>query len=155
MKNYNEILENLGYGIIKGKIIYENDAPYDIELIEINDRINKFLSNNPDAKLEKTVKETFKNEPIMLNLMQGFIKNIEDINNKTVCVYNDKSKKYYEISVFIDNDEGLFIIKDATDKNLKNTELQKTKRRLNIALDIGKIGWWELDIQTGQIDYHK
>ncbi|MGM0641393.1 MAG: sensor domain-containing diguanylate cyclase [Thermotogota bacterium] len=155
MKNYLEILEHLGYGIIKGKILYKNETPNDIKIIEYNDKVNDFMSNNPDAKLEDTVNQTFINEPIMHNLIQGFIKNIKSINNKTVCIYSDKSKKYYEITSYIDNDEGVFVIKDTTEKNEKDIELQKTKRRLNIALDIGKIGWWELNIQTGKIYYHK
>jgi PAS domain S-box-containing protein len=155
MKNYNEIIEFLGYGILKAKIIYKNNIPYDIEYIHYNDKIKEFVSKNPEANLNKSVKNTFKNDPIMLNLMEGFINNSDKINNKTICVHSDKTKKFYEISSFIKGDEGLFIIKDTTAENKKEAELQRIKRRLNIALDIGKIAWWELNIKTGNIDYHK
>jgi hypothetical protein len=101
MKNYDEIIEFLGYGILKAKIIYKNNIPYDIEYIDYNDKIKEFVSKNPEASLDHSVKNTFKNDPLMLNLMEGFIHNIDKINNKTICVYSDKTKSFYEISSFI------------------------------------------------------
>lgn len=155
MKKYQEILQDLGYGIVKAKFLYENKKIHDIEILDFNKKIEDFVHNNPTIIIKKTIKETFKEDPIMLNLMEGFINNIDKINNKTICIYSKNSGKYYEITSYVEDNGAVFILKDVTKKNETDVELEKVQRRLNIALDIGKIAWWEMNVQTGKVNFHK
>ena len=155
MKKYQEILQDLGYGIVKAKFLYENKKIHDIEILDFNKKIEDFVHNNPTISIKKTIKETFKEDPIMLNLMEGFINNIDKINNKTICIYSKNSGKYYEITSYVEDNGAVFILKDVTKKNETDVELEKVQRRLNIALDIGKIAWWEMNVQTGKVNFHK
>lgn len=157
--NYLKIFENLGYGLIETEILYHKNKPYDFKILEMNKNVKNIIKdimkNNPDLELKEFFKYSFIKEINMKDFFEGYIRNIDKLNNKPINVYNKKLDAYYEFVAYLKNRKCLFVIRDITKEQKKDILIYKLQKRLNISLDIGRIGWWELNIKTGYIEFHK
>jgi PAS domain S-box-containing protein len=100
----------------------------------------KDILANHDKFLELQQKEYVRYENLPLETTDGRKINVEFVSN----VYNVDNHKVIQCN-----------IRDITKRKQAEKLLQENNTRLELAMNVGNMAWWEIDIKTGNIIYEK
>jgi len=129
------------------------------EIIELNtcgsQMINKIGSQSVNCSFGSFVSDDTKR---IFNL---FLIKIFSLKVKETCevtlIVNDNMPRYVFLTGIFKENEGncLLTVVDITGRKLAEETLQDNNSRLELAMQVANMAWWEMDVPTGKVTFEK
>ncbi|HPJ12097.1 MAG TPA: PAS domain S-box protein [Caldisericia bacterium] len=151
-KTYRNLFQNAQVGLFRTRI-------HDGKILESNEQLAKMFGYDDREKFlseyitsENYVDEGTREKMLEIIKEKGFIKNFE-----ARFYRKDKSIFWARYSARIYTDKGWIegVAEDITDRKKIEEEIKKNNSRLDLAMTVANMAWWEMDVSTGQVMFSK
>ncbi len=152
-QNYRLLFENMINGFVLHEVISnELGDIIDFRYTEINQGFEDIISIPRKEVVGKTIRQLFpKLEGIWLETFSNVVKTGHPALFEE---FAHPLNKYFRVYAYSPNKQQLItIFDDITQSKLSEINIQKTKNRLDFALEVGGLAWWEWNVETGIVEF--
>lgn len=153
-EKFHSLYANMSEGSALHTLIYNEGVPEDYRIIEINPTFETLLGISKEAVINKTSREAYGvEEPPFFEIYSRVALAGEPEVFETYFVPLDK---HFSVSVYCPS-KGSFatIFENITERKHAEIEKERTQKLLEDSQRIGKIGGWEIDIDTMELNWTK